>query len=139
MYRGNRRNKSSQQRGRHRVHTLLSSPVDSDIPSSGSGSSSDSGSGSGSGLDSNSESSSSGSDVEPSDVEPLNSDYPESDHSNSDSVHSNSIPTESEILSFGLSVFPGFNEKKQQRVRHSLNVERFKSHYGVGPTAFHAL
>ena len=36
-------------------------------------------------------------------------------------------------------MLPGFTEKKQQRVRHSLNVERFKSHYGVGPKTVRAL
>lgn len=68
----------------------------------------------------------------PSDSEPSESKYEQS-------ILDPTIPTESAILSYGLAIFPGFDEKKQQRVRHSLNISRFKSHYGVGPETVHSL
>lgn len=48
------------------------------------------------------------------------------------------IPSESEILSFGL-LEVGITEQRQGRVRHCRNVEKFKSHYGVGPKTVWAL
>jgi hypothetical protein len=52
-------------------------------------------------------------------------------------VEANEDMTESFILSKGLSLV-GFPSSRQ-KVRHSLNVERFRSFYGVGPKAATAI